>query len=245
MPGASGAERVAGVAPDASGDGRAGALIALEGIDGCGKSTQARLLVEALRRRGVPVGPLDAPGAVVREPGGTPLGEGIRELLLHRDHAVGAWAEALLYAAARSQLADAVLRPALAAGRVVVLDRYVDSSLAYQGHGRGLGIDAVLQVNESATRGLFPDLSLVLDLPRRVAAARRSAAPDRIEAEGDELQERVADGYALLVRRFPQRMLVVNGEGDKAAVAAAVADVVLPWLERRGLLGREASGGPT
>jgi dTMP kinase len=244
-PGASGDERSPGVVPDVSGAGRAGALIALEGVDGCGKSTQARLLVETLRRRGVAVGPLDAPGTVVREPGGTPLGEGIRELLLHRDHAVGAWAEALLYAAARSQLAHDVLMPALAAGRVVVLDRYVDSSLAYQGHARGVGIDAVLQVNAAATGGLLPDLSLVLELPRRVAAGRRSAAPDRIEAEGEELQERVADGYAVLMRRFPQRMLAVPGEGEKAAVAAAVADVVLPWLERRGLLDRQASEEPS
>jgi len=244
-PGAFGAERSPGVAAGAPGADRGGALIALEGVDGCGKSTQARLLVEALQRRGAAVGPLDAPGTVVREPGGTPLGEGVRELLLHRDHAVGAWAEALLYAAARSQLAHDVLWPALAAGRVLVLDRYVDSSLAYQGHARGVGIDAVLQVNAAATGGLLPDLSLVLELPRRVAAARRSSSPDRIEAEGEDLQKRVADGYAVLVRRFPQRMLVVPGDGDRAAVAASVADAVLPWLERRGLLGREASGEPS
>lgn len=222
---------------------RPGALIALEGIDGCGKSTQARLLAGALTRLGADVGPPADPGGVVREPGGTPLGEDVRDLLLHRDHAVGAWAEALLYAAARAQLAEDVLRPALLAGRVVILDRFVDSSLSYQGHARGLGIDAVLRVNDVATGGLLPDLALVLDLPLRTAAARRAAAADRIEAEGDELQSRVAEGYARLAERFPLRVRVVAAGGGVAEVAEGVAAVVMPWLRRRGMLPESSQSG--
>jgi dTMP kinase len=212
-----------------------GALIALEGIDGCGKSTQARLLAATLAERGLAVGPAAAAGAVLREPGGTALGEGVRELLLHRDHAVDPWAEALLYAAARAQLAREVLAPALAAGRVLVLDRYVDSSLAYQGHARGLGIDAVLDLNIRATDGLLPDVCVVVALPVAAAVARRGGGRgDRIEAEGSAFQELVAAGYLEVAARFPQRVVVVDGAGDAAAVAAAVLSAVEPALRRLG-----------
>jgi len=213
-----------------------GALIALEGVDGCGKSTQARRLARTLADLGLEVGPADDPGGVVREPGGTPLAEGVRELLLHRDHGVHPWAEALLYAAARSQLAHEVLLPALDAGRVLVLDRYVDSSLAYQGYARGLGIEAVLGVNLAATGGLLPGLSIVLDLDPGDAAARPGGPPDRIEAEGEALQALVAAGYAELARRYPDRVRTIDGSGCVAEVAGRVDAVVLPWLRERGLL---------
>jgi dTMP kinase len=214
-----------------------GALIALEGIDGCGKTTQARLLAAALAGRGLKVGPAAVPGSVVREPGGTDLGEGVRELLLHRDHAVDPWAEALLYAAARAQMVREVLAPALAAGRVLVLDRYIDSSLAYQGHARELGIDAVLDVNLRATGGLLPDLTIVVELSVAVAAARRGPGRgDRIEAEGAELQERVAAGYGEVAGLFPGRVAVVDGAGDATAVAGAVLAAAESILRRLGLI---------
>jgi dTMP kinase len=226
----------AAVAEDGAASPARGVLLVLEGIDGCGKSTQASLLAAALARRGLPIGPVTVPGAVVREPGGTRLGEGVRELLLHRDHAVHPWAEALLYAAARAQLADEVLRPALGAGRVVVLDRYVDSSLAYQGHARGLGLDTVLDLNVRATVGLLPDLSVVIEVPAALAAGRRGGATaDRIEAEGVALQELVAAGYREVARRFPDRVAVIDGSGTVEQVAAAVLAQALPVLRRHGL----------
>ena len=129
---------------------RSGVLITLEGCDGCGKSTQAALLCERLAACGLPVGPSSAPGAVIREPGGTPAGEAVRELLLHGPGALAPWTEALLYAAARAELVERVLLPELGAGRILVLDRFVDSSLAYQGFARGLGVDAV---RPSTSRG--------------------------------------------------------------------------------------------
>ncbi len=218
-----------------------GALLALEGIDGCGKSTQARRLAALLVRLGLPVGPAQAAGSVVREPGGTALGEGVRELLLHRDQRIDAWSEALLYAAARAQLAAEVLHPALQSGRVLVLDRYIDSSLAYQGYARGLGIDAVLAVNAAATRGLMPHLTLVLDVDVEHATRRLGERLDRIEAEGVSFQRRVAEGYAELSRREPQRVRLVDATGDVQTVTEAVAEVVLPWLRARGLLGPDTT----
>ena len=150
-----------------------GFFVTLEGIDRWGKTTQVARLCAALAGRGLPVGVAGVPGGSLREPGGTPAGEAIRDVLLHRAHDVGPWTEALLYAAARAQLVTDVVRPSLEAGLIVVLDRYVDSSLAYQGWARGLGVDAVIQVNERATGGLWPDLTLLL----RVAPSGRPAAP--------------------------------------------------------------------
>jgi dTMP kinase len=199
-------------------------FIALEGVDGSGKSTQARLLAEALGARGVPC-------VLTREPGGTPLGEGLRGLLL--DGAVpriGPVAEAYLFAAARAALVEEVVRPALARGEWVVTDRFVDSSLAYQGAAGGLGMDAVWALNERAVAGCLPDLALVIDLPVGVAAARRCAGEDRIEAQGAGFQERVAEGYRRLAERFPERVVLVPGEGSPEKVHEAVMARVGPWL---------------
>jgi dTMP kinase len=213
----------------------AGVMICLEGIDGCGKSTQMRLLRAALLRRGCRVGYVDAPGRTLREPGGTPLGESIRRRLLHHRAQMEPWAEALLYAAARAQLAHDVLEPSLAAGWVVLIDRYVDSSLAYQGHARDLGIDEVLSINLLATRGLLADVSVVIAVDPAEAAARRRGVPDRIEAEGIAFQRRVAEGYELLAERFPERIAVVDGARPPLEVAAEVARVAVAVLERRGV----------
>jgi dTMP kinase len=213
---------------------RGGVLITLEGCDGCGKSTQAALLSRRLAAGGLPVGPVEAPGSVVREPGGTQVGEAIRQLLLH-DGRPGPWAEALLYAAARAELVQRVLLPQLQAGRVLVLDRFVDSSLAYQGFARGLGIDTVLAVNQPALQGLLPDLTVVLDIDPAVGLARAGGAPDRIEAEGLDLQGRVAAGFAALAQRFPARMRLIDGSRDVAAVAADVQAAALAAVAAAGL----------
>ncbi len=196
-----------------------GRFIAVEGADGTGKSTQAGLLAERL-------------GALfTREPGGTPLGERIRDLVL--DPAGDApvdRAEALLMAAARAQHVDVVVAPALASGRDVVSDRYVASSIAYQGRGRGLGAGPVAEVNEFATGGLAPDLVVLIEVDTPVAGGRlgddRAGELDRIERAGDDLQARVVAAYRAMAAADPDRWVVVDGGGTVADVAVRVADAV-------------------
>ena len=203
-----------------------------EGIDRSGKTTQVERLCAALAARGLPVGVVGVPGGSLREPGGTPAGEAIRDVLLHRAHEVAPWTEALLYAAARAQLVtERRARPRWRPVMIVVLDRYVDSSLAYQGAARGLGIDAVLAVNERATGGLLPDLTLLLEVSPERAAARAGGPPDRLEAEGRELQRRVAAGYDELARRYPERIVALDGERPPDEVAAQVERATLAALD--------------
>ena len=190
-------------------------FISFEGLDGCGKTTQVQMLQQALEAEGRSV-------TRVREPGGTDVGERIRDLLLDPQTVVGPWSEALLYAAARAQLVEAVIRPALDRGAVVVADRFVDSSLAYQGCARGLGIDEVLSVNLNATGGLLPDRTILLELPAAAAAERLRGAPDRIEAEDAEFHSRVAQGFERAAERFPDRVVRVDAAGTPAEVAARV-----------------------
>jgi len=171
-----------------------GLFVTFEGIDRSGKTTQARLLCEAL----------GAEALGVREPGGTPAGERVRDLLKDTAVALGPEAEALLFAAARAELVEQVIRPALEAGRVVVSDRFLDSSLAYQGGARGLGIDEVDAVNRFATGGLVPDLTFLLELDP-AAAAQRAGEPDRFEDEGAGLQQAVLEAYERLVAADPRR----------------------------------------
>ncbi|HSL96584.1 MAG TPA: dTMP kinase [Thermoleophilia bacterium] len=199
-----------------------GLLVSFEGVDGCGKSTQAELLCGALAGRGLPVGTAGAPGAVIREPGGTEAGERIRALLLHGPDGLAPWTEALLYAAARAQLVAEVVQPALAAGRVLVLDRFLDSSLAYQGHARGLGIDVVYALNEPGLQGVLPDVTFVLDVDPATGLARVGGSPDRIEREGLEFQRRVRHGFRELAARYPGRVRLVDGERPPGVVAAEI-----------------------
>lgn len=190
-------------------------FVSFEGIDGCGKSTQAALLVERLRAAGHEV-------VATREPGGTPLGEGVRGLLLD-GVAVTSWAEAALFAAARAQLVEEVVVPARARGAWVVCDRFLDSSLAYQGGARGLGIDRVLELNRLAIGDVVPDRTVLFAVPADVALARRAGErADRIEREGLAFAERVAAAYEELAARFPGRMRVVDGIGSPDEVAARV-----------------------
>ena len=178
-------------------------FVTFEGVDGSGKSTQAQLLAERLRSEGREV-------ALTREPGGTETGEQIREILLHAE-GLAPWAEASLFAAARAQLVDEVIRPALARSADVVSDRYLDSSLAYQGLARGLGVERVLELNLLATSGLLPDRTFLILLPPAEAAARRSGEPDRIEREGAAFTEEVDRSYREIARVFAQRVVVVDG----------------------------------
>jgi dTMP kinase len=171
-----------------------GLFVTFEGIDRSGKTTQAGLLVDALGDEALGV----------REPGGTPAGERVRELLKDPGVALSPEAEALLFAAARSELVAEVILPALSEGKVVVSDRFLDSSLAYQGGARGLGIEDVERVNHFATRGLKPDLTFLLDLSPEDAAARVGES-DRFEEEGSALQEAVGASYERLIRADPDR----------------------------------------
>jgi dTMP kinase len=178
-------------------------FVTFEGLDGSGKTTQAERLAEALRAEGRDV-------VSTREPGGTPLGEQVRELLLSgRD--MSAWAEAALFAAARAELVERVIAPALEAGRAVVCDRYIDSSLAYQGIARGLGVERVLDLNLPAMRGLLPDRTFLVLVDPATAAARAPSS-DRIEREGDDFHRTVDRAYRELATMFPNRIATVDGE---------------------------------
>ena len=196
--------------------------VAFEGVDGAGKTTVAARVAERLRSRGFDV-------LAVREPGGTPTGEAIREILLGLGKVVGDWAEALLFAAARSQLAAEVVGPALAAGRAVVSDRSVYSSLAYQGGARGLGIDQVRRVNAAGLGGVWPETVVLLRLDPGRGFAREEEA-NRISEAGLAFQARVAEAYDLLAAEEPARFVVVDaGLGLEAVVAEAEAEVLRRW----------------
>ncbi len=192
-------------------------FITFEGADGSGKSTQAELLRDALAAAGREV-------VLTREPGGTEVGERIRELVLNGPD-MSAWAEATLFAAARAQHVDEVIAPALERGATVICDRYVDSSLAYQGVGRGLGVDEVLELNLTATHGLLPDATFVLLLDPEVATSRVTD-PDRLEREGVKLQAKVDAAYRDLVARFPERIVALDGARPREEIAREVRDHV-------------------
>ena len=193
----------------------AGLFVTFEGIDRSGKTTQARLLADAL----------GADAVLVREPGGTELGERVREVLKDPRSQIGPEAEALLFAAARAELCRQVIGPALEAGRTVVCDRFLDSSLAYQGAARGLGVDEVLEVNRLATGGLVPDVTILLTLDPGDASDRTGEA-DRFEEEGAELQRRVAEAYERLAEAEPGRFRRVDAARPADAVAADVRAIV-------------------
>jgi len=192
-----------------------GLLVTLEGIDRSGKTTQSRLLCEALGDVAV----------AVREPGGTVVGERVRELLKDPAAEIGAEAEALLFAAARAELTARVIRPALEEGRVVVSDRFLDSSLAYQGSARGLGIDEVARINRWATADLMPDLTVLLELDPD-AAAGRGGEEDRFEAEGAALQRQVLAGYRELAAAEPARWARIDADRPREQVHADVLRAV-------------------
>jgi dTMP kinase len=192
-----------------------GLFVTIEGIDRSGKSTQARRLAEALGDEAL----------LVREPGGTPAGERIRDLLKDPAIELDPHSEALLFAAARAELVATVILPALEAGRVVISDRYLDSSLAYQGHARGLGEAEVRRINEWATSGLEPDLTVLLRIDPAAAAARAGEA-DRFEDEGLALQQQVADAYEQLAASNPTRWKAIDAARAEDEVAADVAALV-------------------
>ena len=203
-----------------------GAFLTVEGLDGSGKGTQIERLTDALDRWGFEV-------VHTREPGGTPIGEKIREILLDRENTgMTDVTEALLYAASRAQHVREKILPEVARGRVVLCDRYLDSSVAYQGGGRQLGIDEVLAINAPAVEGAMPDLTVYLDLDHRESLRRRCAAsePDRMEMEADSFHARVEDGYHQLIARDPDRFVVVDAGKTRDEIAAEIQEQVLTRL---------------
>jgi dTMP kinase len=205
---------------------RDGLFIAFEGGDGAGKSTQVRLLAQALRARGRTV-------TVTRQPGGTELGAAIRDLVLHGDH-VSPRAEALLFAADKAHHVDQLVRPALAAGEVVVTDRYTDSSVAYQGAGRDLGAAEVHDLQMWAVDGLVPALTVVVDVPSAEGRRRRDGTHDRLESEEDGFHEAIRQHFLAMAAGHPDRYLVVDGTEPPERVH----DAVLGRLEGMGLVAR-------
>lgn len=190
-------------------------FVTFEGLDGSGKSTQAKLLCLRLEADGRDV-------VSTREPGGTPLGEGVRRLLLGGTDAITPWSEAALFTAARAQLVDEVIRPALDRGADVVCDRYLDSSLAYQGLARGLGIERVLQLNLEATGGLLPDLTFLLLVDPEESLARLGEERDRIEREDSEFRAHVDQAYRELAALFPRRVLALDGSRAPDEIAEEI-----------------------
>jgi dTMP kinase len=189
-------------------------FVTFEGLDGSGKTTQLELLRRHLEEAGREV-------VVTREPGGTELGERVRELLLHGPD-MSAWAEATLFAAARAELVERVIAPARERGADVLCDRYVDSSLAYQGIARGLGLDAVLELNLAAVQGVLPDRTFLLLVDPAVAVRRTRGELDRIEREGAGFQLRVDAAYRELAERFPERIVPIEAGRSREEVANLV-----------------------
>ncbi len=213
---------------------RRGVFISIEGGEKAGKTTQAGLLAGYLRSRGFDV-------VLTREPGGTPAGEAIRHILLHKqDAGLNAVSEVLLFAASRGQLVEEVVRPALRDGRVVVADRYVDSSLAYQAYGLGLPLQNVLAVNEWATGSLWPDLTVLLDLPNLAVTQTRprSGPADRIERRSRQFHERLLEGYRTLAATYKDRYVVVDASGPVDEVSRAVQAAVLSRVTGEEVPGR-------
>jgi dTMP kinase len=209
-------------------------FLSFEGVDSSGKTTQAAILVDALRGAG------GAPVHFIREPGGTPISERLREILLDRRNLeLSELTELFLFSASRAQLVAQVILPALARGEIVVCDRFHDSTTAYQGYGRGLDLEAVRRINAVATAGTDPDLTVLVDITVGEIERRKNASggqTDRMESSGRAFYERVRTGYLAIAREHPERFVVVDGMKSVREVAA---DIRRAMNERHGQLHRE------
>ena len=192
-----------------------GKFITVEGIDGCGKTTQAEFIIDGLVEAGLSA-------KLVREPGGDPISESIRKLLLHAEESMSDRAEALLMIASRAQLTDKVILPQIIDGKWVVADRYADSTLAYQGGGRGLSVNSLDMINEFGTYTLKPDLTFFIDISVDIANSRMRVERDRIEKEGNDFQQRVRDQYLKLSEKDSDRVVVINGDNSIDEIKADI-----------------------
>ena len=205
-------------------------FITFEGIDGSGKSTQIQLLKEMLEKRNHVV-------TTLREPGGNILSEQIRQLLLDSKEQVDPRCELLLFTAARAQLVSSVIRPALEAGKIVICDRYIDSSVAYQGYGRGLSIESIESINDFATAGLIPDITFIFDLSVDDAAKRagfrsndNQTKPDRMERSGDAFFERTKQGYLDIAKKSDRNIFIINANDAMNDIREQVESIVKSYL---------------
>mgnify|MGYP001047070171 CR=1 FL=1 len=207
-----------------------GTLITFEGVEGSGKTTQARLLAEYLKTLGYQV-------ILSREPGGTEIGERIRRILLDNQlKQMHPLTELFLYLASRNQHTREKIIPALQAGRIVIVDRYADSSVAYQGHGRELGEKLISRLNKLATATIKPDITFLIDLPVRIGQNRkRKEEPDRLEQEADSFHERVRNGYLKLARRAPKRIKIISGNQPADEIQNQIRSQVAELLTRKGV----------
>lgn len=217
----------------------AGAFITFEGIDGCGKSTQLRMLAGELRVRGLPV-------IATREPGGTSLGQKLRAALLDVKEEVDPLTELLVFAADRAQHVRKHLLPALQRNQIVLSDRYADATVAYQGAGRGFKPELIEEIVQLATGGLKPDLTLLFDLSVADAAIRtrkrvQSKRTDRLDVENEDFHTRVRNAYVEIAKAEPDRFRVIDARGSVDETQRRVMDIVIPFLEERGLLRQEQS----
>jgi dTMP kinase len=203
-------------------------FLSLDGIDGTGKSTQCRLLADWLSAAGIPT-------TTCADPGGTPVGDQLRQILLASRADLTDRAEALLFMASRAELVTKVIRPALEASRIVLSDRFVAANVVYQGHAGGLPPEELWAVGRFSTGGLLPDLTIILDLPVGQAVARRARTADRMEARGLEYLDRVRRGFLAEARRQADRFAIVDASGDIATVQQHLRKVVGPFLAGRGL----------
>ncbi|MGE5398565.1 MAG: dTMP kinase [Chitinophagales bacterium] len=202
-----------------------GLIITFEGIDGTGKTTQIARLARRLEEKGFPA-------VVLREPGGSVISEKIRALLLDaRNTGMVPLAEAMLYASARAQMVEEILKPLLVNGKIILVDRFIDSTIAYQGYGRGLDIDSLHNLNHLATGGLEPDLTILLDLEPAKASGRLEGTPsDRLEQEGLGFQNKVREGYLQLAASL-KRIQIVDSSPGPEDVTARIEEILRPLLE--------------
>jgi dTMP kinase len=196
-----------------------GKFITFEGSEGCGKSTQSRLLYEYLKRKGKRV-------VYLREPGGTKISERIRKILLDPKNHINPLCETLLYMAARASIVNQVIKPALLKGKIVVCDRFLDSTLAYQGFGLGVDINFIKYAGNFVTGGIKPDLTIFLDLPIKKGLKYRQSAKDRIEKRSLKYHLRVRKGYLALARQEPGRIKIIKVEKDKSVTQAEIRKLV-------------------
>jgi len=216
-----------------------GAFITFEGIDGCGKSTQLRLLASELRVRGLEI-------VTTREPGGTSLGKRLRAALLDVEEQVDPLAELLVFAADRAHHVRTLLLPALEADRVVLSDRYADATVAYQGAGRGFKPELIREIVQLATGGLMPDLTFLFDLSVAESAVRTrrrvaSKNSDRLDSEDAEFHTRVRNAYLEMAKAAPERFRIIDARGPVQETHHSVMNIAMPFLKERGLLGEEQS----
>lgn len=203
-----------------------GLFLSLDGIDGTGKSTQVRLLADWLRTRGRDV-------VTCVDPGGTPIGDAIRALVLDHRRDMSVPCEAMLFMASRAELVARVIRPALESGAVVLSDRFLLATVVYQGHGGGMNIDELWRIGRFAADGIEPDVTIVLDLPIELAERRRGRQPDRLEQRDREFHERVRQGFLAEARKRPDRIRVIDASESADAVQERIRALVAPLISDR------------